>query len=133
MLGDLPLLAAIKGRLQYHQSRQKLLAENVANADSPGYKPRDLKPFDMMLAAQKADFTGSTAPAQTQAGHMAGTGSGGMGSRRSAVFESTQSGNAVNLEDEMMRLSQNNSDYQLASTLYGKSMSYLRIALGKRA
>jgi flagellar basal-body rod protein FlgB len=133
MLGELPLIAAIKGRLQYHQSRQKLLAENVANADSPGYKPRDLKPFDMMLAAQKADFTGSTAPAQTQSGHMAGTSSGGLGSKRSNVFESTQSGNAVNLEDEMMRLSQNNSDYQLASTLYGKSMSYLRIALGKRA
>jgi flagellar basal-body rod protein FlgB len=133
MLGELPLLAAIKGRLQYHQSRQKLLAENVANADSPGYKPRDLKPFDMMLAAQKADITGSSTPAQTQAGHMSGTSSGGLGSRRANVFESTQSGNAVSLEDEMMRLSQNNSDYQLASTIYGKSMSYLRIALGKRA
>ena len=133
MLGELPLITAIKSRMQYHQSRQKLLAENVANADSPGYKPRDLKPFDMMLAAQKGDFTGSTTPAQTQSGHMGGTSSGGFGLKRSSVFESTQSGNAVNLEDEMMRLSQNNSDYQLASTLYGKSMSYLRIALGKRA
>ena len=65
---------------------------------------------------------------------MAGTtSSGGLGLKRSSVFESTQSGNAVNLEDEMMRLSQNNSDYQLASTLYSKSMSYLRIAIGKRA
>ena len=45
MLGELPLMTAIKSRLQYHQSRQKLLAENVANADSPGYKPRDLKPI----------------------------------------------------------------------------------------
>jgi flagellar basal-body rod protein FlgB len=133
MLGELPLISAIKSRMQYHQSRQKMLAENVANADSPGYRPRDLKPFDMMLAARQADMTGSTKPVQTQAGHFAGTNSGGLGSKRASVFESTQSGNAVNLEDEMMRLSQNNSDYQLASTLYGKSLSYLRLALGKRA
>ncbi len=133
MLGDLPLISAIKSRMQYHQSRQKMLAENVANADSPGYKPRDLKPFDMMLAARQGDFTGSAKPVRTQAGHLGGNAAGALSSKRSSVFETTQSGNAVNLEDEMMRLSQNNSDYQLASTLYGKSLSYLRLALGKRA
>jgi flagellar basal-body rod protein FlgB len=132
MLGDMPLLSAIKSRMQYHQTRQKMLAENVANADTPGFRPRDLKPFDMMLAMQRGDA--SAGPAQTQAGHI-GTGSGGssLGNRRAQVFESTPSGNAVNLEDEMLRLSQNNSDYQMATTLYGKSLAYLRLALGKRA
>jgi flagellar basal-body rod protein FlgB len=133
MLGDMPLLAAIKGRMQYHQARQKVLAENVANADSPGFRPRDLKPFDAMLAMQRME--GAAGPARTQAGHIGagGPGGGGTDSRRASLFESTPSGNAVNLEDEMLRLSQNNSDYQLATTLYGKTMSYLRIALGKRA
>jgi flagellar basal-body rod protein FlgB len=134
MIGDIPLLAAIKGRMQYHQSRQKLLAENVANADSPGYKPRDLKPFDAALAAQRADVTGSTGPVRTDPRHIGAGGSGGgIGSKRSNVFETTGSGNSVNLEDEMMRMAQNNSDYQMATTLYGKSLSYLKIALGKRA
>jgi flagellar basal-body rod protein FlgB len=133
MLGDLPLLSAIKSRLQYHQSRQKMLAENVANADTPGFRPRDLKPFDLMVAMSHGEHTGSAGPARTQAGHIGGgAAGGGLGNRRAQVFESTPSGNAVNLEDEMMRLSQNNSDYQLATTLYGKSMSYLRLALGKR-
>jgi flagellar basal-body rod protein FlgB len=132
MLGDIPLLAAIKGRMQYHQSRQKLLAENVANADSPGYKPRDLKPFDIMLAAQRADHTGSAGPARTDPAHISGSGSGSLGSRRAGLFETTPSGNSVNLEDEMMRMAQNNADYQMATTLYSKSMSYLKMALGKR-
>jgi flagellar basal-body rod protein FlgB len=133
MIGDMPLLSAIKSRMQYHQSRQKMLAENVANADSPGYRPRDLKPFDIMMAAQSGNITGSTSPARTNAGHLGGGGSSGsIGSRRSTVFEATPSGNAVNLEDEMMRMAQNNSDYQMATTLYSKSLSYLRIALGKR-
>ncbi|MGL4242588.1 MAG: flagellar basal body rod protein FlgB [Beijerinckiaceae bacterium] len=134
MLGDLPLISAIKGRMQYHQARQKMLAENVANADTPGFRPRDLKPFDMMLAMQRGDGAASAGPAQTQPGHIgAGQNGGSSGNRRANVFESTPSGNAVNLEDEMLRLSQNNSDYQLATTLYGKSLAYLRLALGKRA
>jgi flagellar basal-body rod protein FlgB len=132
MIGDMPLLAAIKSRMQYHQSRQKMLAENVANADSPGYRPRDLKPFDIMMAAQQGNNTGSTSPARTNTGHIGGGSQGSLGSRRSTVFEATPSGNAVNLEDEMMRMAQNNSDYQMATTLYSKSLSYLRIAIGKR-
>jgi flagellar basal-body rod protein FlgB len=135
MIGELPLLSAIKSRMQFHQARQKMLAENVANADTPGFKPRDLKPFDMMLAMERSGQGGAAAPANTHPGHIGGGGGGGssLANRRAQVFESTPSGNAVNLEDEMLRLSQNNSDYQLATTLYSKSMSYLRIALGKRA
>jgi flagellar basal-body rod protein FlgB len=131
MLTDLPLISVIKNRMQYHQARQKQLAENVANADSPGYKPRDLKPFDILVAAQ----TNGSGAAVTNANHISAGGSGRSGvpdSRRASSFESTPSGNAVNLEDEMLRMSQNASDFQLASTLYSKSLSYLRIALGKR-
>jgi flagellar basal-body rod protein FlgB len=89
----------------------------------------------MMLAIQRGDATAAAGPAQTQPGHIGGGSGagGGLGNRRANVFESTPSGNAVNLEDEMLRLSQNNSDYQLATTLYGKSLAYLRLALGKRA
>jgi flagellar basal-body rod protein FlgB len=132
MIGDMPLLAAIKGRLQYHQQRQKVLAENVANADSPGFRPRDLKPFDLAMALQQAGAT-SDGPARTNAAHIAPQGGrGGGADQRQKLFETTPSGNAVNLEDEMMRLSQNASDYQLATTLYTKSLSYLKLALGKR-
>ena len=132
MLGDLPLISAIKGRMQYHQTRQKLLAENVANADTPGYRPRDLKPFDMIMAAQRSDQSGGSSPVRTNSAHLGGSGTGSLGSQRANAFETTPSGNAVSLEDEMMRMSQNNSDYQMATTLYGKTLSYMRMALGKR-
>jgi flagellar basal-body rod protein FlgB len=135
MIGDMPLLSAIKGRMHYHQARQKVLAENVANADSPGFKPKDLKPFDLMMAMQRGEGAAGAGPARTQPGHIGIGGSKGTGAdpRQAQRFESTPSGNAVNLEDEMLRMSQNNSDYQLATTLYSKTLSYLRLALGKRA
>ena len=48
-----------------------------------------------------------------------------------ARFEVTPSGNAVSLEDEMMKVSQNQSDYQLAASLYQKSLQMLRTAVGR--
>ncbi len=42
-VSDLPLVAMLKTRMHWHQTRQKLLAENVSNADTPGFQPKDLK------------------------------------------------------------------------------------------
>ena len=53
--GDLPGLAALRTRMQWHQERQRVLAENVANSDTPNYKPRD-------LVEPAFDPTGASAP-----------------------------------------------------------------------
>jgi flagellar basal-body rod protein FlgB len=132
MLGDLPLVAMLKARMQYHQTRQKVLAENVANSDSPGFRPRDTVPFEQALGpmAQR----GGLAPVRTDGRHI-GIESAAAASNatlRRKGMETTPSGNSVSLEDEMMRMAQNQSDYHLATALYGKSLSYLRTALGRR-
>jgi flagellar basal-body rod protein FlgB len=131
MLGDLPLIATLKARMQYHQARQKVLAENVANADSPGFRPRDMAPFEQ--ASRDLRRGGGVQPVRTDARHIGfdGGGAAAQASRRRSV-ETTPSGNSVSLEDEMMRMAQNQSDYHLATALYGKSLAYLRTALGRR-
>ena len=40
---DLPLFQALKSKMQWHQTRQVVLAENIANADTPGFEARDVK------------------------------------------------------------------------------------------
>ena len=47
---DLPLFSMLRTRMQWHQERQRLLSENVANSDTPNFRPRDLAPlsFDRM-------------------------------------------------------------------------------------
>ena len=42
---DLPLFSMLRTRMQWHQERQRLLAENVSNSDTQGYRPRDLAPL----------------------------------------------------------------------------------------
>lgn len=137
---DLPILGMLRTRMQWHQTRQKLLAENVANADLPGFKPRDLAAPDLGrrgggLAQPEGAIAGSVGLAQTSSAHIAiGGGPEGPGAdpRRFKGFEIRPSGNGVNLEEEMMKAGENQADYQLAATLYQKSMETLKIAIGKR-
>ena len=106
--------------------RQKLIAQNVANADSPGFRPFDLKPPGLDRESS------GVALARTSAGHMSLTaGNGGFDNTGAPRFETTPNGNAVNLEDEMMKVAQNQSDYQLAASLYSKSLGLMKIAIGK--
>ena len=120
------LMQALKLRMHYQQSRQKVLAENVANADSPGFRPLDLKP------PVSATDRSAVALAQTSAGHMSlGAGNGGFDGTGAPRFETTPNGNAVNLEDEMLKVAQNQSDYQLAASLYSKGLGLMKIAIGK--
>jgi flagellar basal-body rod protein FlgB len=125
----LPLMQKLKTKMQWHQSRQKVLAENVANADIPGFKPHDLKEPDFKTPGPTG---GSLSLMATSPGHMGGgAGQGGYDPKDASRFETTPSGNSVNLEDEMMKTSQNQSDYALAATLYQKSLGMLRTAAGR--
>ncbi|MBV9078509.1 MAG: flagellar basal body rod protein FlgB [Methylobacteriaceae bacterium] len=123
-LTDLPIVAALKTRLQWHETRQKLLAENVANANTPGFQPRE-------LVSPKAPGQ-ALAMLRTSPLHLASAGADGTAdSRRAERFETRPSGNGVNLEDEMLKVAGNQSDFQLAASLYQKSLSMLRVAVGK--
>lgn len=120
------LMQALKTRMHWHQSRQKVLAENVANADSPGFRPHDLK------APAIGPGAAGVALAQTSPAHLGPTGwRNGFDANNAPRFEITPNGNGVNLEDEMMKVAQNQSDYQLAASLYSKGLGLMKIAIGK--
>ena len=57
---DIPILSMLRTRLQWSQERQRVLAENVANADTPNYRARDLAPPKF-----EAPAAGSAAPVTT--------------------------------------------------------------------
>jgi flagellar basal-body rod protein FlgB len=124
-IGGLPLVDALKARMTWHHARQRVLAENVANADMPGFRPMDLKPPQQERAGVQMARTSAL---HLNAGGAAGDPRSGDAMRR---FERTPSGNAVNLEDEMMKTAQNAQDYQLAASLYQKSLALMKIAIGR--
>lgn len=127
-----PLFAMISQRIGWLTERQRVLAENVANADTPDYKPRDLKAMNFEKALRNA--SGSLSPTRTSMRHLSlnnerGLGPGDMS--RDKPHETTLSGNAVTLDVELMKISQTAHDHQLASSLYRKHLNLFRTVLGR--
>lgn len=129
---ELPLFSMLKTRMRWLETRQRLLAENVANAETPGYRGRDLKQQDFTRQLQAAT---SVQMISTNNGHLAGVTQNDpsfAAADRTQSFEVTPRGNSVSLEDEMMRIAQNQMDHQTAATLYSRSLGLIKTAIGKR-
>jgi flagellar basal-body rod protein FlgB len=130
---QLPLLSALADKMKWHQQRQTLLAENVANAETPGYAARDLKAYS--FEAHLADAsTAAMTTALTNPLHISATSRSdeGFGTLAEGDFQVSPSGNAVNLEDEMMKVTSNQMDYQTVTALYTRSLRLIRTALGRQ-
>ena len=124
---SLSLMDGLKARLQWLQARQSLVSSNIANANSPGFKPLDLQPF-----VPDENRSGLTLRA-TDAAHVVGSDGGiELSSNHPIPFETKPSGNAVSLEDKMTKLADIQLDYQMASQLYTQSLGLLKIAIGKK-
>ena len=135
---DLPALNVLRAKMHWHQARQKVLAENVANANTPGFQARDLAPMKVELREARP-LAGGAKPvppvrlARTSAAHIDGGSQTDTAFRvrRSGGWEISPSGNGVVLEEQMMKVTENQMDYQTATTLYARSIALFKIALGK--
>ena len=130
---DLPALSALRTRMQWHQERQRVLAENVSNSDTPNFRPRDLvEPKFDRSGAPASGPMGSLHMMLTSSSHLVQ--SGGVENfefNNKGQFQTRPAGNAVNLEDEMLKSAANQMDYAAATSLYGKSLHLLKTAIGK--
>ena len=132
LFADIPLVGMLKQRMSWHEQRQGVLAQNVAHADTPNYRAKDLKePVFAELAK------GAAAGVQMVATDQKHFGVGGAAfdpdPQNAKTYEVTPEGNAVVLEEEVMRVSQNVMDYQMVSQLYSRGLGMLKTAVGRRA
>ena len=134
-LSQIPLFAMLRGRLGYLSQRQQVIAQNVANSDTPGFLPKDLTPFSFQAKLQVQ--AAAAAPEVTQPGHMqplhgrAGSQAGGRSGFKTTVSRDSETrldGNAVVLEEEMMKLSDARMNYDAAIGFYQKSLGLIRLA-----
>ncbi|WP_319485757.1 flagellar basal body rod protein FlgB [uncultured Cohaesibacter sp.] len=123
----------LRSKMHWHQTRQRVLAENIANADSPDYLAKDLAPinFNTILKLEKA---GGLQTRQTNKLHLQGKSifpDGDLVGKKMDGFEMTPSGNNVNLEEQMMKVTANQMDYQAVASLYTKGLGMIRTAVRK--
>ncbi len=124
------LMSALKSRMGWMTDRQKLVAENVANASTPGYKPKDLTPQDFASLMKGESAAGNLGLTLTNSMHIAPTGLARPGSKEvtSPDSETTMDGNSVVLEEQMVKMSESRMQFQAAVGFYEKSMAMLRLA-----
>ena len=129
-LVDSPFFNLLRTRLGQLSERQQLIAENIANASTPGYRPRDLDTtaFEQMLAQQGQG--GGLAMARTSPMHLM-PGGGNVDAKiiTRDDSETTIDGNAVVLEDQMSRAADTRMQFETGLALYQKGLSLLRLAI----
>lgn len=140
-LNAIPLFAMLKGKLAYTAERQRVIAENVANADVPNATPRDLKPFEVVRAMQATSVLAPEPPraVTTNVAHMQ------LGEPPAALGDVTLTptegvapdsetrldGNRIVLEEQMVKLTEARMDYDAVVGFYQQSLGLLKMSLQK--
>ena len=105
--------------------RQALISQNVANADTPDYKARDLPEFKSVFMPEAGG-----AQRATRAGHLHGVSADGMVMSPEEIRdEASLNGNQVSLETEMLKSVSAQRDHDRALAIYKSSLSVLRTAI----
>jgi flagellar basal-body rod protein FlgB len=140
-LEDIVTFQVLKAKLDYTNARQKVIAQNVANADTPNYVPSDLRTFSFEVAMKQAANTGlggaviagpsrPVTMVRTNPGHMSApkTAAGDWRADVKPDSEARLDGNQVVLEDEMAKMTETRLDQEAAITFYQQSLTLLRTA-----
>ena len=132
-LRNLTLFDMTKTKMDWLAQRQKILAQNIANANTPNYKARDLRELDFNREIERV-MNPTVEPVRTNPAHHSGTlpERGPFRDDTPKVFEESIDGNRVVLEEQMQMVGSNKGQYTLALNLFKKNVSMLKTALGKQ-
>lgn len=125
MLENLTVIKLASAMARHAGVRHSVIAENVANADTPGYRARDVEPFSAVV---NEAFTARA----TREGHLGGSGVSAVKTPPAAeiAFPASPDGNTVSLADQSRRAVAATGQQKLATTVYSKATDIMRIALG---
>jgi flagellar basal-body rod protein FlgB len=131
-LSQTQFFGLLRARLNQLSERQRLISENIANASTPGYRPRDLdtSSFERALAAAGASNDGLQMT-RTAPNHMMPGGASGPAQANIVTHDdsdTTMDGNAVVLEDEMAKASDTRMQFETGIALYQKGLDLIRLA-----
>jgi len=126
------LFGMVKKKLNWLGQRQEILAQNIANSDTPKYRASDLKPYDFQELVRK----------EANQLNMVATDAKHLGGRRKRIrdfasfverspFETMPNGNAVVLEEQMAKINETQVNHNLMTQLYKKHLTLIKMAIGK--
>ncbi|MEM9705039.1 MAG: FlgB family protein [Pseudomonadota bacterium] len=124
MFDDIKVLSIASAMARHAAQRHEVISENVANADTPGYRARDVEDFGEAFARFQATFSAEENDAISNDAWrvLQDTGFGAQ----------SPNGNTVSLEDQMIRSAEAQGEHEMAVTIYRKALDIMRVSLGRR-
>jgi flagellar basal-body rod protein FlgB len=128
MFGKLEVTRMAQALAAHAGARQGVIAQNIAQADSPGYRARDLTPFeDTYRAGNQPDALFATRP-----GHIRLEAVAGEAVVRQMPGAASPNGNTVSLETEMVKAVDVKQQHDMALSIYRSVSEIIRASLGRR-
>lgn len=131
---NIPLLQAMNAKMQYLEKRNNVVSQNIANADTPKYRARDLTEVDFGTVLKKLTNTNRVHLDTTSPGHMPHPDAveKARNQKQKVTYEVAPDNNAVILEEQMVKATQINMDFNLLTNLMRKQSGMIRTALGRQ-
>lgn len=131
---NIPLFQAMNAKLNYLDMRQNVLSQNIANADTPKYKARDLTKIDFGTVLHDLVEAKNIRMETTHPGHMPQPNAveQARNMKQKITYEVSPDKNAIVLEEQMVKATQVNMDYNLLTNLMRKQSGMIRTALGRQ-
>lgn len=131
-ISKLPLMRAMAAKMDYLDKRQGVLSQNIANADTPGYQSKDLTKVDFGSVLKDVAKPNSIRIETTNPMHMPSPNDIARSKDRKdkLTYEVAPDKNGVILEEQMVKATQTQMDYNLITNLMTKQSGMYRMAIG---
>lgn len=140
MTSSFSLLNGIGQSMKHLSERQRVISENIANGETPGFKARTVSAPDFSSLVEAHGGTGGK-PRVGRPSVQISSGMASMGARPpqagggvmldSDITEVKPDGNNVTLEDQLLKMGEVQSDFALMTNLYRKQIGLLKLAIGR--
>ncbi len=127
------LFGMVKNRLNWLGQRQEVLAQNIANSDTPKYKPSDLRAYDFkeLVRNEAAQLNLNASGPDHIQGVRRRIRDFSIKEERKP-FETAPNGNSVILEEQMAKINETQISHNLTTQLYKKHLNMIRMAIGNK-
>jgi flagellar basal-body rod protein FlgB len=134
MLENIGLMKGIGGKMNWLNQRQTVLSQNIANADTPSYRPHDLEKIDFSEVMGRASSRPKIDKVTTNGAHIGANPEVGTADNRKSkvVYEAAPGENAVVIEEQLLKAGKTQSDYNMMTNLYKKSVGMLQLAVSSK-
>ncbi len=124
---DAAIVSALRRQMTIAAAKQGVAAGNLANANTPGYKARELD----FSAALNRQLDAAEQMATSHSQHLSGSAAPSVRSKETPGLQARRDGNTVQLDQELLTMVEAAADFNAAQTVLAGKFRLIRYAINE--